>query len=59
VQGFLYSHAVPVEQLTDLRPPRPEVPAAVPIGGNAAQAKAAMANNESSVTGADDDRLVG
>jgi diguanylate cyclase (GGDEF)-like protein len=31
VQGFLYSKAVPVEELSDLRSPKPQAPAAVSI----------------------------
>jgi diguanylate cyclase (GGDEF)-like protein/PAS domain S-box-containing protein len=58
VQGFLYSHAVPVEQLTDLRSPRPEAPAAVPIGNNPKHA-AQRVGDESIETGRADIQSAG
>ncbi len=59
VQGFLYSHAVPVDQLTDLRPPKPEAPGVVPITSDGNEAKAVTSTNESSILGTGDERRVG
>jgi diguanylate cyclase (GGDEF)-like protein len=55
VQGFLYSKAVPVDQLTDLRSPRPKAPSAIALSA----AARATSEAESAADDAANQRQVG